>query len=88
VTFENCNITNVSVDLKLTQALEEKTKLKYSLENHIKEYSNQKLTVENEQAQALTDVNRENDRKMMEVKARSERMKLEQERARIVAQTA
>ncbi len=29
VSFENCSITNVFVNSKLTQALEEKTKLKY-----------------------------------------------------------
>ena len=40
VNFENCNITNVYVNSKLTKALEERTKLKYSLQNHIKEYGN------------------------------------------------
>ena len=30
------------------QALEEKTKVKYSLANHIKEYENKKLSVENQ----------------------------------------
>jgi hypothetical protein len=47
VIFENCNVTNVHVNQTLTQALEEKTKCKYSLANHIKEYGNQKLTLEN-----------------------------------------
>ena len=46
--FETCNITKVYVSQQLTQALEEKTKLKYTLQNHIKEYENQKLGVENE----------------------------------------
>ena len=47
VTFENCNVKRVHVNQQLTQALEEKTKLKYTLANHIKEYENQKLTLEN-----------------------------------------
>lgn len=49
VVFENCNVTNVHVNQTLTQALEEKTKCKYSLANHIKEYGNHKLTLENQQ---------------------------------------
>jgi hypothetical protein len=48
VIFENCNVTNVYVNQTLTQALEEKTKCKYMLANHIKEYGNQKLTLENQ----------------------------------------
>lgn len=87
VTFENCSITNVYVNSKLTQALEEKTKLKYSLQNHIKEYGNQKLTVENQQAQEMTDMKRENDRKLMELKATIDRSKVEQDQAKMAAQT-
>jgi hypothetical protein len=47
IIFENCNVTNVHVSEQLTKALEEKTKVKYSLANHIKEYENKKLSVEN-----------------------------------------
>jgi len=47
VNFENCSVSNVYVNETLTKALEEKTKLKYLLSNHIKEYGNQKLTLEN-----------------------------------------
>ena len=49
VIFENCNVTNVHVNQTLTQALEERTKCRYMLANHIKEYGNQKLTLENQQ---------------------------------------
>ena len=37
------------VSEQLTKALEEKTKVKYSLANHIKEYENKKLAEENAQ---------------------------------------
>lgn len=47
--FETCNITKVHVSQQLSQALEEKTKIKYTLANHIKDYENKKLSVENEQ---------------------------------------
>lgn len=77
VTFENCNVTGVHVNAQLTQALEEKTKLKYALANHIKEFENQKLTLENSQNQELTDLKRENDRKMTDLKAQIERAKVE-----------
>ena len=49
IVFETCNITKVYVSPHLTQALEEKTKIKYTLANHIKDYENKKLGVENEQ---------------------------------------
>lgn len=69
VNFENCSVTNVYVNDTLTKALEEKTKMKYLLQNHIKEYGNQKLTVENQQAQETTDMKRENDRKLQDLKS-------------------
>ena len=47
--FETCNVTNVHVSAELTQALEQKTKIKYQLANHVKDYENKKLTLENEQ---------------------------------------
>lgn len=87
VTFETCNITNVFVNSKLTQALEEKTKLKYSLQNHIKEYGNQKLTLENQQAQELTDMKRENHRKMMDIKAQIDRARVEVDQEKMGATT-
>lgn len=46
--FDTCNITNVHVSEQLSKALEEKTKVKYALANHIKDYENKKLTLENE----------------------------------------
>lgn len=45
--FDTCNITNVHVSPQLTQALEERTKIKYTLANHIKDYQNKKLGLEN-----------------------------------------
>lgn len=87
VTFENCNVKRVHVNQQLTQALEEKTKLKYTLANHIKEYENQKLTLENHENQELTDLKRENERKMADLRAQIERAKVEQEQLRMQAST-
>jgi hypothetical protein len=77
VVFENCNVTNVYVNQTLTQALEEKTKCKYMLANHIKEYGNQKLTLENSQNQELADMKRENDRKMQDLVSQIARARVE-----------
>lgn len=87
VIFENCNVTNVHVNQTLTQALEEKTKCKYMLANHIKEYGNQKLTLENQQNQELTDMKRDNDRKMQDLKSQIDRAKVEQDQFRMTANT-
>ena len=87
VIFENCNVTNVHVNQTLIQALEEKTKCKYSLANHIKEYGNQKLTLENQQNQELTDMKRTNDRKMQDIKSQIDRSKVEQDQYRMSAAT-
>ena len=77
VVFENCNVTNVYVNQTLTQALEEKTKCKYSLDNHIKDYGNKKLTLENSQNQELADMKRENDRKMQDLVSQIARARVE-----------
>jgi hypothetical protein len=69
VNFDNCSVTNVYVNEVLTKALEEKSKCRYLLQNHIKEYGNQKLTVENQQAQETTDMKRENDRKLQDLRS-------------------
>ena len=87
VIFENCNVTNVHVNQTLTQALEEKTKCKYMLANHIKEYGNQKLTLENQQNQELTDMKRDNDRKMQDLKSQIDRARVEQDQLRMNAAT-
>ena len=47
IIFENCNVTKVHVNENLMKALEDRTKVKYSLANHIKEYQNKKLSEEN-----------------------------------------
>ena len=79
VNFENCSVSNVYVNETLTKALEEKTKLKYLLSNHIKEYGNQKLTIKNQQEQETTNMKRENDRKLQDLKSQIERSKVEQD---------
>ena len=43
------------------------------------------LAMENQQAQEMTDMKRENDRKMMEIKATIDRSKVEQDQAKMGA---
>ena len=62
IQFEQCNVTNVIVNPQLIQALESRTKIKFALKNHLKEQENLRLTLENEEAQKLTDLQRENER--------------------------
>ena len=57
------------------------------LANHIKEYGNQKLTLENQQNQELTDMKRDNDRKMQDLKSQIDRAKVEQDQFRMTANT-
>jgi len=67
VTFDSCNVTNVIVNQQLEYALSEKTKIKFAYKNHLKDQENKKLTLENEEAQKLTDLQRVNERKMYEL---------------------
>jgi flagellar hook-length control protein FliK len=67
IVFEQCNVTNVIVNQQLEFALSEKTKIKFAYKNHLKDQENKKLTLENEEAQKLTDLQRVNERKMYEL---------------------
>lgn len=87
VSFENCSVKNVYVNEVLTRALEEKSKCKYLLQNHIKEYGNQKLTLENLQAQETTDMKRENDRKLQDLRSQIDRSKVEQDQLKMSSLT-
>ena len=51
IVFEQCNVTNVKVNPTLTQALMEKTRIKFELKNHIKEQENKKIKLENQENQ-------------------------------------
>jgi len=58
----------VHVNPQLIGALQEKTRLKFELKNHEKEQENKKLTLENQEQQKLTDLQRLNERKMYELR--------------------
>mmetsp|Transcript_584 Transcript_584/g.1118 ORF Transcript_584/g.1118 Transcript_584/m.1118 type:complete len:234 (+) Transcript_584:310-1011(+) len=87
ITFEQCNVTNVIVSPQLIGALQEKTRLKFELKNHVKEQENKKLTIENEEQQKLTDLQRNNERKMFELKQAITRAKIDKEQDEISANT-
>ena len=72
-------MTKVYVSQQLTQALEEKTKVKYQLANHIKEYENKKLSVENSQNQELSNLKKDNERKMNELQSKIQRANVERD---------
>jgi hypothetical protein len=57
------------------------------LANHIKEYGNQKLTLENQQNQELSDMQRANDRKMQDLNSQISRSKVEQDQLKMSALT-
>lgn len=40
IVFDNCNVTKVHVSDQLTKALQDKAKINYDLQNHIKEFEN------------------------------------------------
>jgi len=88
IIFENCNVTNVHVSDALQKALQEKAKIKYDLSNHVKEQENKKILVENEQAQILTNLKKENERLMQDMKATITRANIDQEQRIVDATTA
>ena len=45
------------------------------------------MTLENQQAQEMTDMKRSNDRKLMDIKAQIDRAKVEQEKLKMAAST-
>ena len=49
IRFEQCNVTNVTVNANLLASLQERTRLKFELKNHQKEHQNRKLTLENQE---------------------------------------
>lgn len=87
IVFENCSVKNVNVNAKLFNALNERTKLKFDLRNHIKDQENKRLKLENEEAQNLTDLQRKNERAMYELKQEIERAKVDKEQSEIEAHT-
>ena len=87
IVFEQCNVTNVIVSPQLIGALQEKTRLKFELKNHIKEQENKKLTLENQEQQKLTDLQRNNERKMYELKQNITRARIDKEQEEIAANT-
>lgn len=87
IQFLTCNVTQVHVSQQLTQALTEKAKIRYELQNHIKEFENKKLTLENSENQQLTNLKKKNERELQELKAKIERAKIEKEQAEIKANT-
>lgn len=77
--FEQCNVTDVKVNPQLMQALQNKTKLKLDLANHIKEQQNRVLKTQNEEAQLETELQRKQEREMFELKQKIERAKIDKE---------
>ena len=59
--------------------MQEKTRLKFELKNHEKEQENKKLKLENDENQKLTDQQRNNERKMLELKAQIKRALVDSE---------
>lgn len=64
IIFESCVVQTVHVSEELTRALQDKTRIKYDLQSHIKEFENQKLTLDNKENQELTNLRKENERKL------------------------
>jgi hypothetical protein len=79
IAFEQCNVTNVHVNPQLIGALQEKTRLKFELKNHIKDQENKKLTLENQEQQKLTDLQKKNERSMFELTQQITRAKIDKE---------
>lgn len=47
VMFESCTVQKVHVPPDITKSLEDKSAIKYQLQNHVKSIENKKLTLEN-----------------------------------------
>jgi len=57
-------VNQVHVNETLTRSLQEKAKIKYDLKSHLKEFDNQKLQANNEENQKLTELRKDNERKL------------------------
>lgn len=53
--FDTCSVTRVVLSQEMTQALQEKSKIKFDLANHVKDQQNKQLTMENEENQKFTE---------------------------------
>lgn len=73
IVFESCVVNKVHVNETMTKSLQEKAKIKYDLKSHLKEFDNQKLTANNQENQKLTELRKDNERKLQELSAKSER---------------
>lgn len=87
IIFEQCNVTQVKVNPALTTALQEKTKIKFNLKNHVKEQENKRLRLENEEMQILTDLQRKQEREMFELKQSIVRAKVDKEQDELQVET-
>jgi len=87
ILFENPQVTKVNVNPQFSAALEQRTNIKYALQNHKKEQENLQLVLENEEAQLLTDQQRENERKMYELRQEITRAQTDKEQDEIQAST-
>lgn len=87
IQFENPQVTKVNVSPQFSQALEQKTNIKYAKQNHIKEQQNLRLVLQNEETQLLTDQQRENERKMYELRQEISRAETDKEQDEIQAST-
>ena len=80
-------MTKVGLSQEMAQALQEKSKVKFELANHLKDQQNKQLHLENDENQRFTDQKRDNERYYAELEQTITRANTEQQEAMKVAES-
>jgi len=86
VYFESVAITQIKLPEELQSAFSDKTKYEIMLQNQYKKHENEKLILENTENQKMTELQRDNFRKLEEAKAAKERALIVREENKINGQ--
>ena len=87
VYFESVAITSINLPKALEDTFAQTTKYDIMLQNQAKKHENEKLVIENEENRKMSNLQRDNFRKLEKLRADKDRAQIEREQQRIFAQT-
>ena len=87
VLFENASISSINLPTVIEDAFSDATKYDIRLQNQLKKNQNDRLMIENEQNQKLTELKKENMKKIQEIKGSRDRALLERDEQIVSTET-
>lgn len=87
IIFENASISSINLPSVFEEAFSETTKYDIKLQNQIKKNHNDRLMIENEQNQKLSELKKENMKKVQEIKGSRDRALLERDEQIVSTET-